>query len=194
MSEFFGITVEEVLLAHIKVAWPYLSLDDQRRWCLETDYSKNPCGASEELRQTVQNISFDIAQWEERYGDYNRFMATPPRSHNGAPYWYEFSTFERCAQQIELFNCALGPPPRNDHGGDLLTAKRGPNGPAWQEEDYCVYVVNCDGWGRGLVIQHNHSDTVHIRLRDDVGNEEALRLGQALLAAVAAPPEPWEDD
>ena len=192
----FGWSAEEILLAHIKLAWPNLGLDDQKRWCIETDYSKNPCAASEDLIQTVQRVSFDIAQWEERYGDYNRFLATPPRTHNRAPYWYEYPTFVRCAKQIEfVFDCPLGRPPKQNAGGKRVTAMLGPNGPAWQEEDSCVYVVH-DGWagGRELIIQNNHCDYAHIRLRDDVSDEQALRLGQALLAAVAAPPEPWEDD
>jgi hypothetical protein len=194
----FSATPEDILLAHIELAWPHLSLDDQRRWCLETNYSKNPCGASEELQQTVQNISFGIAQWEERYGDYNRFMATPPRSHNGAPYRYEYSTFERCARQGELFDCALGRAPEpTTRSEEVVTAILGPNGPAWREQDYCVYVADCTVYGRGLIIQSENNLSyphIHIRLRDDVSNEEALRLGQALLQAIAAPPEPWEGD
>jgi hypothetical protein len=58
-----------------------------------------------------------------------------------------------------------------------------------------VYVDDCDVYGRGLIIQNNHNlsySTVHIRLRDDVSNEEALRLGQALLQAITAPAEPYE--
>jgi hypothetical protein len=190
----FFASPDAIVLAHLKEAWPYLSLDDQRRWCLETNYSKNPSGASWDLIDTVQRISMGCV-WEERYGDYYRFMHTPPRSHNGAPYWYEFSTFERCAQQGELFvDCALGHPPYQNASGKRVTAMLGPTGRAWQEEECCVYVVK-DGWagGRELIIQNNHCDHAHIRLRADVSNAEALRLGQALLAAIAAPPKPWED-
>jgi hypothetical protein len=193
----FGASVEDILLAHIALAWPYLGLDDQKRWCVETNYSKNPRGASEALRQTVQRISFDIAQWEERYGDYWRFFDQPVRSHNGAPYWYEYSTFERCVQQIELpFGCPLGPPP-SIRDEKVVTEIVGRNGPAWKEEDHCAYVITRDGEysaGRYLVIQENHLSHVDIKLRDGVSNEEALRLGQALLAAIAAPPEPWDAD
>jgi hypothetical protein len=195
----FSAPVEDILLAHLKVAWPYLSLDDQKRWYIETDYSKNPRGASQDLIDTVQRIS-DFAQWEEGYGDYNRFMRTPPRSHNGAPYWYEYSTFERCAQQIELaFDCPLGRPPRRQSPGKPLTKVVGVNGPAWREQDYCAYIVEHEPWlhfasERCLVIQQNERSHVEIKLRDDVSNEEALRLGQALLRAVAAPPEPWDGD
>src|SRR5262245_20033333 len=163
------ISVEEMLLADAKRAWPYLSLDDQKRWCVETDYSKNPRGASKELIQTVQHVC-SIAQWEERYGDYNRFMNTPPRSHNGLHYRYGYSTFERCAQQIELrFDGPMGRPPRQNASGKRVAAMLGPNGPAWSEEDCCVRVVH-DGWagGRELIIQNNHCVYARIRLCDDV--------------------------
>jgi hypothetical protein len=58
-------------------------------------------------------------------------------------------------------------------------------------EDYSACVV---WWpwaphlGRCLVIQETDSGHVHIRLRDDVSNEEALRHAAKLLQAVAAPP------
>jgi hypothetical protein len=193
-------TVEEVLLANIKDAWPYLSLDDQKRWCIETNYSKNPRGASKELIDNL-NVCFGLAYWDRRYGaDHDALRAhydtITQRGHNRGPPIFEGSTFERCAQQGELFvDCALGPPPGQNASGKRVTAMLGPNGPAWQEEECCVYVVN-DGWagGRELVIQNNHCDYAHIRLRDDVSNEEALRLGHALLQAIAAPPEPYDED
>jgi hypothetical protein len=197
IAAVFGASKEDILLAHIKLAWPYMRLDDQKRWCEQTNYSKTPTKASEELQQKVQDISFDIAQQEERYGDYHRFMNTAPRSHNNAPYWYEFSTFERCAQQIEFaFDCPLSPPPhQQSEGGKLVTKIVGLNGATWREEDYCAYVIEREGEysaGRYLVIQENDFSHVDIKLRRDVSNAEALRAGQALFRAIAAPPEPMD--
>jgi hypothetical protein len=44
--------------------------------------------------------------------------------------------------------------------------------------------------GRCLVIQETDMSHVHIRLRDDVSNKEALRHAAKLLQAVAAPARP----
>ena len=44
--------------------------------------------------------------------------------------------------------------------------------------------------GRCLVIQETDLSHVHIRLRVDVSNEEALRHAAKLLQAIAAPPRP----
>jgi len=99
------------------------------------------------------------------------------------------------SEQAEFeFGCRFGPSPRNMWGNQLLTEMMGPNGLAVQGEDYCTYVVMCPGFGRGLVIQHEDFSATHIRLRDDVSNDEALRLGQALLQAIAAPPDSYDED
>ena len=48
--------------------------------------------------------------------------------------------------------------------------------------------------GRCLLIQETDMSHVHIRLRDDVSNEEALLHVAKLLQAIAAPPEPYEPE
>jgi hypothetical protein len=63
--------------------------------------------------------------------------------------------------------------------------------------DHGAYVVSwpwAPDLGRCLVIQETDMGHVHIRLRDDVSNEEALRHAAKLLQAVAAPPKPREAD
>jgi len=184
-------SVEAVLSENIKDAWPHLSLDDQKRWHDETDGSKNPRGASEELINNI-NTAIDAACGIFRVPvgaaapDNNNMIV-----HNNGPQLDARIPW----QQMEIpFGCPLGPPPRTQSGQPLLTEILGPNGPTWREEEYCVYVTAGRPSGRELVIQHNDVSHTYIRLRDDVSNEEALRLGQALLAATAAPPEYYEPD
>jgi hypothetical protein len=58
--------------------------------------------------------------------------------------------------------------------------------------DHSAYVVSWRDYpdlGRCLVIQETDLSHVHIRLRDDVSNEEALHHVARLLQAIAAPPE-----
>jgi hypothetical protein len=95
------------------------------------------------------------------------------------------------------FGGRLSPTPHKQSPGELISEMFGTNGLAVQGEDYCAYVVSWS-WapdlGRCLVIQENDMGHVHIRLRDDVSNDDALRHAQALLAAVAALRTPDDDD
>jgi hypothetical protein len=57
-----------------------------------------------------------------------------------------------------------------------------------QNADYSAYVVSwpwAPDLGRCLVIQETDMGYVHIRLRDDVSNEDALHHAAKLLQAVA---------
>jgi hypothetical protein len=94
-------------------------------------------------------------------------------------------TFPDAPQQTSFeFGCRLRPLPHVQSPGHRISEF------VEHSEDHCAYVVTWPEYphlGRCLVIQETAMCHVHIRLRADVSNEEALRHAQALLQAIATP-------